>query len=114
MPTAVPTATPLSTRPILVSPRGVITTTKPTFTWQGVPGAVAYRLWVNEYAIPNVPGKINRVYSVQSLSRDSQGRFRVSPGVSFAYANAEWWITAIMADGREFVSASATFTVRKP
>lgn len=100
-----PTATPLP-QPMLVAPQGEINTDTPSFSWQPLPNAVYYKLWVNEYSDPNVPGKIHQNYTPAEAGCASGNRCTVNPGVQFA-AGGAWWITAFFANG-VILSESAT------
>jgi len=46
---------------ILISPSGTIATSTPTYTWNAVPLATWYYLWVNDSA--NASGKITQWYT---------------------------------------------------
>lgn len=100
------------TKPILISPKGEITTNTPSFSWQAVPGAISYKLWVNEYSNPNIPGKINRDFTPTQANCSSNSVCSVSPGVRFARASAEWWVTANFSNGSSQLSDGATFVVK--
>lgn len=99
-------------QPMPISPVGDITTATPVFRWQAAAGATSYLLWVNEYANPNVPGKINRTYSAAEAGCNGGGICSVSPGVTFAKASAEWWVTAITASGGRTESIGTSFVVK--
>lgn len=101
-----------TTKPVLISPKGQITTNPPVFSWQATPGATSYKLWVNEYSSPNVPGKINRDFTPTQANCASSTTCKVSPGVRFAQASAEWWVTANYSNGSSQLSDSATFIVK--
>ncbi|MCE7984716.1 MAG: hypothetical protein DYG89_26390 [Caldilinea sp. CFX5] len=100
-----PTATPLP-QPILVAPQGAINTDTPSFSWQPLPNAVYYKLWVNEYGNPNTPGKIHRDYTPAEANCATGNLCTVSPGVPFS-ADGKWWISAFFAGGA-ILSESAT------
>jgi hypothetical protein len=100
------------TKPVLISPKGEITTTTPIFSWQATPGANSYKLWVNEYSNPNIPGKINRDFTPAQANCTSGTTCTASPGVSFARASAEWWVTANYSNNSSQLSDSATFVVK--
>ncbi len=101
-----------SNKPILLSPQGDINTNIPTFTWQAVPGATLYKLWVNEYSSPSVPGKIDRNFTPAQANCTSGSTCSVSPVVQFASASAEWWITAYFNNGTSQLGDSMKFTVK--
>ncbi|MEB3216106.1 MAG: cellulase family glycosylhydrolase [Nostocales cyanobacterium 94392] len=101
-----------TTKPVPISPKGEITTNPPVFSWQAVPGATSYKLWVNEYSSPNVPGKINRDFTPTQANCASSNTCRVSPRVRFAQASAEWWVTANFSNGSSQISDSARFVVK--
>lgn len=97
-------------KPVLLSPIGNTATNIPFFSWQSVLGASQYTLWVNEYATPNVPGKINKTYTPKTANCTSNGLCTVTPNVVFSKANAEWWVTAKLSSG-SFLSDTGAFTV---
>ena len=100
-------------QPVLTAPIGNISTPKPTFKWQAAAGATSYLLWVNEYVTPNIPGKINRVYTAAQAGCSNGGICSVSPGVSFGSKDSEWWVTAITSAGVRTESKGAFFAVKE-
>ncbi len=83
-----------------VFPRGVINTNAPYFSWPSVPDAVHYLLWVNDYGIPNIGGKINSFYtsSEANCCLNNDQYCRVYPNVKFPPQGEQWWVTAFFAD----------------
>ena len=102
----------IGSHPVPLSPVGSGHNTTPGFSWRAVEGASSYLLWVNEYATPNVPGKINRVYTPGEVGCSAGGTCSVVPNVNFARADAEWWVSAIMPDGSRRESMGAYFNMR--
>lgn len=96
----------------LQAPLGNSTVNPPVFRWSAVPGAQSYRLYVNEYATPNVPGKLNLVYTAAQAGCSTGVTCSVSPGVAFAAAPGAWWITPSMSGGvAGAVSDTGNFTL---
>lgn len=89
--------TPATTLPTpTLYPNGVIRTYIPYFSWPRIANAVSYLLWVNDYRIPNVGGKINRMYSpTEANCPSNNGQFcKVTPSVQFSKQGGQWWVTA--------------------
>ncbi|MFZ4655801.1 MAG: hypothetical protein ACOYNY_02235 [Caldilineaceae bacterium] len=97
---------------VLLTPKGDLTTDTPGFRWQSVPGATCYLLWVNEYNVPNFPGKIHEHYLPSEANCANGGECTVNPGVRFAAVNAEWWVTTYFADHAPIESDGAFFIAR--
>ena len=94
---------------VLLAPKGDLTTDTPGFRWQSVPGATCYLLWVNEYNVPFISGKIREHYLPSEANCAVGGECTVNPGVRFAAVNAEWWVTTYFADHAPIESAGAFF-----
>jgi hypothetical protein len=56
----------VSTPPVLVGPTGRTSVANPTLTWQSVPGALNYEVWINNVSVP--VGKIYNPSGISSLS----------------------------------------------
>jgi len=98
-------------KPVALAPAGLTNTNEPAFSWQAVAGAVRYLLWANEYATPNVPGKVNVEVTPEQAGCAAGGTCEYSPGVVFRAGGAEWWVTAYSASGASAVSDAVSFTV---
>lgn len=73
----------------LVSPSGTISTTNPTYTWNAVPNATWYYLWVND----GTGTKIATWYTAaQAGCASGTGTCSVIPSVALASGSAQWWI----------------------
>ena len=99
-------------KPQLLSPLGT-TTNPPVFKWNKVAGATRYKLFVNEYADPNVAGKIDQVFTAAEAGCTTNPVCEVSPNVSFKIAAGEWWVTAFKGEAST-LSDSGTFTIVLP
>ncbi len=75
----------------LVSPHDSVQTNMPVYTWNAVPGAIYYQLWVND---SRVYGKIQQLWytSVEAKCAAGIGACSVIPDVSLASGQAKWWI----------------------
>jgi hypothetical protein len=98
-------------KPVLLAPAGAISTNMPTFVWQSVPGAVRYTLSVNEQDTPKLPGKVGMEVTPEQAGCPLEGTCRYSPGVVFAAASAEWWVTAQSASGASSLSDGMVFSM---
>ena len=75
----------------LVSPSGTIATNTPTYTWNAVPLATWYYLWVNDSA--NASGKITQWYTAtQAGCAAGTGTCSVTSTTTLANGAAQWWI----------------------
>ena len=73
----------------IVSPRGTANTT-PTYTWNAVPGATDYYLWVNDSV---TAGKIKTWYpAAQAGCAAGTGACSVTPATALAAGAGKWWI----------------------
>jgi len=98
--------------PELLSPLGT-TTNPPVFKWNKVAGATRYKLFVNEYADPNVVGKIDQVFTAAEAGCTTNPVCEVSPNISFKIAAGEWWVTAFKGEAST-LSDSGAFTIVLP
>lgn len=101
-----------TSKPIPLAPLGTISQTTPIYSWQAVPNAVKYKIWLNEYSIPNIPGKINTLFTPTQAGCVSGGICSVRPNVPLARTYAEWWVTAYDAKGTALLSVSAKFNIK--
>jgi uncharacterized repeat protein (TIGR01451 family) len=76
--------------PTLVSPSGSIFTAHPTFTWNPVPGADYYRLWVKDATTGQSPWlDVSPIFGTSYVPSQA-----LIPGHSY-----RWWLTAFSNDG---------------
>jgi hypothetical protein len=99
-------------KPAPIAPTGTIQTTRPVYRWRPVSGASQYFIWVNQYGSnPNVPGKVQAtVTSRQANCSATECQFQ--PTTTLVRGGAEWWVTAIGADGTKVASDGTAFTIR--
>lgn len=99
----------------LLAPLGSSAVNPPVFRWSPVSGAKSYRLYVNEYATPNVPGKVNATYTAAQAgcaTLTSGTTCSVSPNIPFSVAPGAWWVTPVLASGASGpVSDTGNFTL---
>jgi hypothetical protein len=92
----------------LVSPSGTIYNAKPDYTWNAVPCATWYRLWVKD----STGNKIDQWYTAAQAGCDSgAGTCKVAPGVALAKGSASWWIQTYGDAGAGPWSSRKDFTV---
>jgi sugar lactone lactonase YvrE len=73
----------------LVSPSGKISTKSPTYTWNLVPNATYYYLWVND----STGTKVATWYTAaQAGCASGTGTCSATPSVTLASGAAQWWI----------------------
>jgi len=78
-----------STNSALISPRGTITDSTPTYKWKAISGASYYYLWVND----SRGNKVRRWYSAASLGCSS-GVCSITPNSAISKGRASWKIRA--------------------
>lgn len=101
-----------SAKATLLAPLGSTAVNPPVFRWSPVPGAQGYRLHVNEYATPNIPGKISATYTAAQAGCAAGTTCSISPNIPFSVAPGAWWITPVLAGGALGpVSDTGNFTV---
>jgi hypothetical protein len=94
----------------LVSPTGSIGTTMPAYTWNAVPTATWYYLWVNDSTGPR---KIQIWYTAAAAGCGSgTGMCSVTPAVALAPGSAIWWIQTWNDAGYGPWSTGRPFTVQ--
>src|SRR5205085_4421860 len=87
--------------PILLGPNTVTEGAIPTFTWNGVPGADFYDLWVNDTGTGQSPVLRNSHVAVTSFSANLT--------LGHLY---QWWVRALNTSGNmSSWSAPATFQI---
>jgi len=74
----------------LISPLGNTTTTTPVYTWNAVPSATWYQLWVNDSA---TSPKIKAWYTAAQVGcAAGTGTCSVTPATALALGLGQWWI----------------------
>jgi len=74
----------------LISPSGRISTSSPTYSWNAVPTATWYQLWVND---ASASPKIQQWYTAaQASCASGAGTCSVTPTTALATGRAQWWI----------------------
>jgi hypothetical protein len=93
----------------LVSPTGITPTTMPTYTWNAVPGADSYLLWVND----STGHKFDQWIAPDTAGCASgTGACSYTPGTALAGGAGTWWIrTWSASNGYGPWSAPLYFTV---
>jgi hypothetical protein len=75
----------------LLSPSGSTQSATPTYTWNAVPSATWYYLWVNDST--TTPGKVKQWYAASEAGCGAgTGNCSVLPSTALAAGAAEWWI----------------------
>ncbi|NJM49305.1 MAG: glycoside hydrolase family 5 protein [Alkalinema sp. RU_4_3] len=99
-------------KPVLLSPKGTIATTRPIYRWQPVAGATQYFIWVNQYGSnPQVPGKVQMTVTPSQASCTAT-ECRFQPTTTLVKGGAEWWVTAIGANGARAESPGQYFIMQ--
>jgi len=92
----------------LVSPSGAISTKSPTYTWNAVPSATWYYLWVSD----STGTKVTTWYTAaQAGCASGTGTCSVNPSVTLATGAAQWWIQTWNDNGYGPWSTGMTFIV---
>lgn len=81
------TSTSLPGRATLISPKGTIGTSKPTYVWYPVAGATRYHLRVANTSNPSI---IDQWYDATEVI--SNNKATIKPDVALAPGNYKWWI----------------------
>ena len=93
----------------LVSPSGNISTATPTYTWNAVPSATWYYLWVND---SSTSPKILQWYTAaQAGCSSGTGTCSVSPSTALAPGAGQWWVQTWNNAGYGPWSDAMSFTV---
>ena len=96
----------------LVSPAGEGIGATPIYTWQAVPGASWYELWVNDSAQSK---KLDQWYTTAGVGCPAgTGLCSVAPSVPLAPGAATWWIRSWSPAGYGPWSLGLSFTVGGP
>ncbi len=94
--------------PIQTGPSGVIAVSanynEPTFTWNSVPAAASYDVWVND--VTTGQAQVVRQTNLSASSTSFQTTTALTPGQTY-----EWWVATVSANGTHFWSAGQTFTL---
>jgi hypothetical protein len=95
----------------LLAPSGAGVTATPIYTWNAVPGATWYELWVNDSSQAR---KIDIWYTAAGVGCASGGTCSVAPSVPLAPGTATWWIQWWGPSGYGSWSQGMSFTVSAP
>jgi hypothetical protein len=103
---------PKLSAPIAASPSPVTpNTTTPTYTWNAVPGATWYQLYVND----STGNKIQQWYPAAHLGcPDGKGTCSVTPSVEMILGPCQWWIQTYNRVGLGPWSSGKSFTFPPP
>lgn len=96
----------------LVSPSGSATPWVPTFTWNAVPTATWYYVWVENAAGTNIVAKWVTASSVGCAA--GTGQCSLAPGVTLSAGSHKWWVQTWSAAGHGPWSAPLTFSFSTP
>jgi len=92
----------------LISPSGNITDTTPTYTWNAVPTATWYYLWVND----STGNRIKHWYtSAQVGCSSGTGTCSVTPGTVLNSGSGVWWIQTWNSSGYGPWSSGKSFNL---
>ena len=96
-------------QPLWCHPRGPITDTTPTYTWNAVSNATWYYLYVND----STGNKIQQWYTAAEVGCASgTGTCSVTPSTVLATGAGQWWIQTYNSAGYgPWSSSGMTFTV---
>ena len=101
----------LPVRATLISPSGSGIAATPIYTWNAVPGATWYELWVNDGTQYK---KIDTWYTAAAVGCAGGGTCYVSPSIPLAPGGATWWIQWWGPSGYGSWSQGMSFTVGSP
>ncbi len=94
----------------LLSPSGTISTATPTYSWNAVPTATWYQLWVNDSAVNS--GKVIVWYTAAECGcAAGTGVCSISPSTALAAGAARWWIKTWNTAGDGPWSDTMEFTI---
>jgi predicted GH43/DUF377 family glycosyl hydrolase len=93
--------------PVLLAPVGVISTATPTYTWQAVPTATEYSLWVED----TTGIRLQQWYPAAQTGCASTGLCQLTPDLPLAAGAVRWWVRARHTGGEGPVSSQGDFTV---
>jgi hypothetical protein len=84
--------------PLIVGPSGGGTSANPTFEWQPVPGAVSYRVWIDETLSTGNP-------PIETVNT------KLTDVIFQRSTHVDWWVAAVDGDGVESAKSQASFDV---
>jgi len=94
----------------LVSPTGKIADTTPTYTWNAVPGATKYYLFVNDAT----GSRIRTSYTAtQAGCASGTGTCSITPDTELALGTVKWWIQTWNTAGYGPWSSPILFTLKR-
>jgi hypothetical protein len=93
----------------LVSPSGAISTKTPTFTWNAVPGASSYYLWVNDTSA--APRIAQWMSATDANCGSGTGNCSASPSVVLASGAGRWFVQTWNSFGYGPWSAALDFSI---
>jgi hypothetical protein len=94
----------------LVSPTGKITDTTPTYTWDAVPGATKYYLFVNDATGSRIRTSFT---ATQAGCASGTGTCSITPSTVLTLGTVKWWIQTWNTAGYGPWSASILFTLKR-
>ncbi|WP_157832838.1 cellulase family glycosylhydrolase [Thiolinea disciformis] len=103
--------------PVQLYPAGEVNKQSYTreFSWQSVPNATGYVLWLNYQTNPVQNGKINRYVTAAQANCATGYTCRLADTTAFASnVPSQWWIKAFFADGTTRDSSVASFKLIEP
>jgi hypothetical protein len=96
----------------LISPSGAGSAATPIYTWNAVPGATWYEIWVNDSAQSR---KMDIWYTAAGVGCPAgTGTCVVAPSIPLAAGSATWWIQCWGPSGYGTWSNGMAFTVSQP
>lgn len=85
------------------------------FSWQAVPQAMGYVLWLNYKSNPVQNGKINRYVTAAQAQCASAYTCKLKDNTAFATGvSSDWWVKAFLADGSSRDSRAVSFKLIEP
>lgn len=85
------------------------------FSWQAVPNAIGYVLWLNYKATPAQNGKINRYVTAAQAQCATGYTCKLKDSTAFANnISSDWWVKAFFADGSSRDSRAVSFKLIAP
>lgn len=86
-----------------------------TFSWQAVPNATGYVVWLNYNSSPVQNGKINRYVTAAQAGCSSGYTCKMTDPAVFANnITSQWWVKAFFADGTTRDSRPVSFKLLTP
>jgi hypothetical protein len=93
--------------PVLTAPLGTTEPALPSFSWNSVPDATTYRLWVNDAA----GTRLHQVFTAEIAGCANGALCSVAPNVAFEPGAFRWWVLAQNVSGKGPWSGVGTFNV---